>query len=217
MTVVAESRRAAPARPSPSPAVQPKRRWSLLVGGLLSVLMCAGIFAVVQLSGDARVQVLAIARSVAAGQPLAADDLKAVRVVPDPSVPLVKATQVDQVIGRSPAVPLAPGTLLTESQLGPAAWPAAGQAVVAAVFKPGTVPAGLAAGSHALVVIVAKGDVTGAVDSASAPQPVAATVVDVTAGTDGTGTTIVSLLVTRADAAKLAGTGADLSLVLVAS
>src|SRR4051812_13018013 len=126
MTAVSEGRRVAPPRPSPSPAVQPKRRWSLLVGGLLSILLCAGIFAVVQLRGDARIQVLAIARAVAAGQPLTADDLKAVRVVPDPSVPLVKAVEVDQVIGRSPAVPLAPGTLLAESQLGPASWPGAG-------------------------------------------------------------------------------------------
>lgn len=217
MTVVAESRRTAPARPSPHSPVQPKRRWSLLIGGLLSVLLCAGIFAVLQLRGDARVQVLAVDRAVAAGQPLAADDLKAVRVVPDPSVPLVKAVQVDQVIGRSPAVPLAPGTLLAESQLGPASWPAAGQAVVAAVFKPGGVPAGLAPGSRALVVTVAKSDVTGTSDASSAPVPVAATVVDITEGTDGPGTTVVSLLLARADAAKLAAAGSDLSLVLVAS
>jgi hypothetical protein len=216
MTVVAESRRTAPARPSPSPAVAPKRRWSLLIGGLLSVLLCAGVFAMIQLSGDARVQVLAVARAVPAGQPLTAEDLKAVRVVPDPSVPLVKATQTDQVVGRSPAVPLTPDTLLSESQLGPAAWPASGQAVVAAVFKPGGVPAGLAPGSHALVVTVAKSDVTGATGTASPGAPVAATIVDITAGTDGTGTTIVSLLLARADAAKLAGAGTDLSLVLVA-
>ncbi|GIE89737.1 hypothetical protein Are01nite_62170 [Actinoplanes regularis] len=188
----------------------------MLIGGLLSVLLCAGLFAMVQLSGDARVQVLAVARSVAAGQPLSAADLKAVRVVPDPSVPLVKAVQVDQVIGRSPAVPLAPDTLLTESQLGPVAWPAAREAVVAAVFKPGGVPAGLAPGSHALVVAVAKSDVTGATDSTLASAPVAATVVDIAAGADGTGTTVVSLLLTRADAAKLARAGADLSLILVA-
>ncbi|MFI1996823.1 SAF domain-containing protein [Actinoplanes sp. NPDC020271] len=216
MTVVAESRRIAPARPSPNPTVQPKRRWSLLIGGLLSVLLCAGIFAMVQLSGDARVQVLVISRAVAAGQPLTAEDLKAVRVVPDPGVPLVKAAQADQVIGRSPAVPLAPGTLLAESQLGPAAWPAAGQAVVAAVFKPGGVPSGLAPGSHTLVVTVAKSDVTGASKSGSVATPVAATVVDIADGADGTGTTIVSLLLSRDDAAKLAGAGSDLSLVLVA-
>ena len=217
MTTIVESRRTAPARPSPSPAVQPRRRWSLLIGGLLLVLLCAGVFAMVQLRGDARVQVLAIARPVAAGQPLAAADLKAVRIVPDPDVPLLKAVQVDQVIGRSPAVPLTPGTLLTETQLGPAAWPATGQAVMAAVFKQGAVPAGLAPGSHALVVTVAKSDVTGATETTPAAAPIAATVVDIAAGTDGTGTTVVSLLLSRTDAAKLAGTGADLALVLVAS
>ena len=64
MTAVAE-RAKAPARPSISTA-QPKRRWSLLVGGLLLVLLSAGVFAVIQLGGDARVQVLAVARPVAA-------------------------------------------------------------------------------------------------------------------------------------------------------
>ncbi|WP_239141517.1 SAF domain-containing protein [Actinoplanes campanulatus] len=169
-----------------------------------------------QLSDDARVEVLALARPVAAGQALTAEDLKSVRVVPDPGISLVNAVQIDQVVGRSPAVPLLPGTLLAESQLGPAAWPAAGQAVVASVFKPGGVPAGLAAGSHVLVVTVAKSDVTGVSTTASAPAPVAATVVDITAGFDGSGTSIVSLLLARAEAAKLAGAGVDLSLVLVA-
>jgi hypothetical protein len=67
MTAVVESRPAAAARAGLprgglNGAVQPKRRWSLLVGGLLLVLLCAGVFAVVQLGGDARVQVLAIGR-----------------------------------------------------------------------------------------------------------------------------------------------------------
>ena len=216
MTTVVESRRTTPARPNPSSAVQPRRRWSLLIGGLLSILVCAGVFAMIQLSGDARIEVLSISRPVAAGQPLSTEDLQAVRVVPDPGVPLVKAVQADQVIGRSPAVPLIPGTLLSESQLGPIAWPAAGQAVVAALFKPGAVPAGVAPGSHTLVVTVAKSDVTDAAPAASAHKPIAATVVDITAGADGTGTTVVSLLLNRADAAKLAATGGDLSLVLVA-
>ena len=74
MTAVAE-RAKAPARPSISTA-QPKRRWSLLVGGLLLVLLSAGVFAVIQLGGDARVQVLAVARPVAAGQPISAADLR---------------------------------------------------------------------------------------------------------------------------------------------
>jgi len=215
MTAVAE-RRATPARPTLNGAAQPKRRWSLLVGGLLLVLLCAGIFAVVQLGGDARVQVLAIARPVAAGQPISAEDLRVVGVVPDASVPLVRAGQAEQVIGRSAAVPLAAGTLLSESQLGPASWPDAGQAVVAAALKPGRVPAGIAPGSHVLVVTVAKDGSPEATGLPAAPVSVPATVVEVVPGVDGSGTTVVSLLLARDDATKLAGAGSELSLVVVA-
>ncbi|MDT4991580.1 MAG: hypothetical protein QOH97_1472 [Actinoplanes sp.] len=216
MTTVADSRRTAPARPILTESMQPKRRWSLLVGGLLLVLLCAGVFVAVQLRGDARVQVLAVARPVAAGQSLVAADLKPVKVVPDPQVPLVPASEAQQLVGRTAAVPLASGSLLAESQLGPAAWPAAGQAVVAAGFKEGRVPAGLAAGSRVLVVSVDKDTLSGSSDTPSSePKPVSATAVDVAPGPDGSGTTTVSLLVDRGDATKLAGTGSDLALVLV--
>ncbi|KAB1109123.1 hypothetical protein F6X54_20215 [Micromonospora aurantiaca] len=215
MTAVAESRRFAPARPILDGAAQPKRRWSLLVGGLLLVLLCAGIFAVVQLGGDAREQVLVVARPVAAGQVITAEDLRTARVVPDAGVSLVRAEQRQQVVGRSAAVPLAEGTLLAEAQLGPARWPDQGRAVVAAAFKPGRVPAGLAAGNHALVVTVAKEDSAGPADLPAARASIPAMVVDVAAGVDGSGTTVVSLLLGRDDATKLAGAGSELSLVLV--
>lgn len=214
MTAVAE-RSTTSARPSIG-AAQPKRRWSLLVGGLLLVLLSAGVFAVIQLGGDARVQVLAVARPVAAGQPISAADLRIVGVVPDPSVPLVRAGQIQQVVGRTAAVPLAADALLTESQLGPASWPAAGQAVVAVALKPGRVPAGIAPGSHVEVVTVAKDG--GPDDPAlpAAPVSVPATVVEVVLAADGADTTVVSLLLARDDATKVAATGSDVSLVVVA-
>ncbi|MFD6694189.1 SAF domain-containing protein [Micromonospora aurantiaca (nom. illeg.)] len=213
MTAVAE-RTQTPARPSISTA-QPKRRWSLLVGGLLLVLLSAGVFAVIQLGGDARLQVLAVARPVAAGQPISAADLRTVGVVPDPTIKLVAAGQAQQIVGRTPAVPLAEGVLLTESQLGPASWPDAGQAVVATALKPGQVPAGIAPGSRVLVVMVAKDG--GPADPAlrSAPVSVPATVVEVVPGADGADTTVVSLLLGRDDATKVAGSGSAVSLVVV--
>ncbi|NUR30048.1 MAG: hypothetical protein HOV83_30065 [Catenulispora sp.] len=214
MTAVAE-RSTTPARPSIG-AAQPKRRWSLLVGGLLLVLLCAGVFAVIQLGGDARVQVLAVARPVAAGQLISAADLRTVGVVPDRSVPLLRAGQAQQVIGRTAAVPLAADTLLTESQLGPANWPDAGQAVVAVALKPGRVPAGIAPGSHVLVVTVAKDGGPGDPALPAAPVSVPAVVVEVVPAADGADTTVVSLLLARDDATKVAATGSDVSLVVVA-
>lgn len=217
MTVVAESRQKnTSSRPGFDDAMRPRRRWSLLIAGLLLVLLCAGVFAVVQLGRDARTQVLAISRSMAAGQLIGAEDLRVVAVVPDPSLPLVPAGRAQQVVGRSAAVPLTVGTLLSESQLGPARWPEPGQAVVAAGFKPGRVPAGVAPGAHALVVTVATDGGPGDSGLSSVPASVPATVMEVAPGVDGSGTTVVSLLLARDDATRLASAGSELCLVLVA-
>lgn len=218
MTVLAEQRAGrAPAPAVVTGAVRPKRRWSRLVGGLLLVLVCAGIFAVVQLAGDARVQVLAVARPVAAGQVVGADDLRVVAVVPDASVRLVRASRLTEIVGQTAAVPLAPGTLLAESQLGPASWPSAGQAVVAVALKPGRVPVGLAAGSHVRIVTVAKEAPTENAGLPSAAVSVPAVVVGVSEAVDGAGTSVVSLLLAQDDATKVAGVGSELALVLVSS
>lgn len=216
MTVLADQRpRQKSAQAVVTGSVRPKRRWSLLVGGLLLILVCAGIFAVVQLSGDARVQVLAVARPVAAGQVISAEDLRVVGVVPDASVPLVRATRLTEIVGQTAAVPLAEGTLLAEAQLGPASWPQAGQAVVAVALKPGRVPSGLAAGSHVRIVTVAKETTNETAGLPPAPVSVPAVVVGVTEAVDGAGTSVVSLMLTQDDATKVAGAGSELALVLV--
>jgi hypothetical protein len=186
-----------------------------LVGGLLLVVVCAAVFAVVQLAGDARVQVLAVARAVAAGQVIGAEDLRVVAVVPDVSVPLVRASRLKGVAGQTAAVPLARGTLLAESQLGPVSWPRAGQAVVAVALKPGRVPAGLAAGSRVRIVTVAQAATAETQGPPSAPVP--AVVAGVVEAVDGAGTSVVSLLAATDDATKVAGAGAELALVLVSN
>jgi hypothetical protein len=217
MTVGVETRqRNAIAKSVGSPSVRPKRRVSLLIGGLLLVVVCAGIFALLQLRGDARTQVLAIARPVAAGQPITSQDLRVVRVMPDASVELIPAHEATQVLGRSAAVPLAEGSLLAESQLGPTVWPPSGQAVTSVALKPGRLPIGTTAGSHVVLVPVAK-EIPAEPSSASTSQPaVPATVVGVVEGVDGSGTSVVSLLLTQPDAVKVTGSAAEFALVLVA-
>jgi hypothetical protein len=205
--------RSARVRQGPAGTLAPKRRVPLLIGGLLLVLLCAGVFAVTQMSRDATVAVLAVARPVPAGQPLTESDLRTAYVVPDPGVALVRAADIAQVIGRSPAVPLAEGTLLGQSQLGPPAFPPSGQAVVAVAVKPGRAPAGLAPGAAVRVVTVDKDTATTAPSPAAAP--VAATVTEVSSTVDGTGTRVVSLLLSEADATRIAAEGSELALVLV--
>jgi hypothetical protein len=190
----------------------------LLVGGLLLMVACAGAFALVYLGADARVAALVVDRPLAAGQAVTAEDIRVVRIVPDPGVDLVPAGEAAQVVGRTVTVPLAEGTLLARSQLGPAGWPPPGEAVAAVPVKPGRLPAGITEGSRVLVVAVAPG---GTVEPGLPPEapgsPVAlvpATVVQVVEAVDGSGTSLVSLLLDQDDAVVVAGAAGDLALVL---
>jgi hypothetical protein len=200
----------------PQVSLRARRRAWLLVAGLLAMVVCAGAFALVYVGADARVQVLAAARPLAAGQTVTAGDLQVVRIVPDAGMALLPASGASQVIGRSVGVPVAAGTLLSESQLGPVAWPPAGQAVAALPVKPGRLPAGLAAGSRVLVVTVAADPVAQSGPAGQPPPsaPVPATVMAVAEGGDSTGTAVVTLLLAHADAVAVAGAAGDLALVL---
>jgi hypothetical protein len=193
--------------------LRPRRRGWLLVAGLLAMVVCAGAFALVYLGADARVAALAVARPLAAGQAVAAADLRVVRIVPDAGVQVVPAGQVSQVVGRRAAVPLPVGTLLNDALLGPAGWPPEGQAVVAVPVKVGRLPAGVTPGRLVLVVALASDTAAGPPEAAE-PSPVPAMVVDVAAAGDGSGTTVVTLLLARPEAVRIAAAGGEVTLVL---
>lgn len=216
MTVGAIDRRAHVAATRPAALTRrPKRPVWLLIASLLAMVICAGAFALVYLHADSRVQVLAVTRAVAAGQTIAVADLRVVRVVPDAGIKLVAASRVSQVIGAKAAVPLAAGSLLAESQLGPAAWPPSGQAAVAIPVKAGRLASGVTPGVRVLLVpVAAEGETPPALAGSSQLGPVKATVVRV-AATDGSGALVVSLLVARKDAARVAGAAGDMSIAVV--
>lgn len=216
MTVgVTASQRLTVAARSTTSSLRPRRRPWLLILGLLAMVVCAGAFSLVYLSSDARVQALAVTRPVAAGQTITAADLRVVRIVSDAGVEVVLAREASQVIGRTAAVPLTEGSLLADSQIGPAVWPPAGQAVVAVPVKAGRLAAGAAPGSQVLVISVAKDAAVEAPASPGAkPSPVRATVVQVIEAVDASGTSVVSLLLPREYAVAVAGAAGELSLAL---
>lgn len=196
-------------------SLRPRRRPWLAVGGLLAMVSAAGAFSLVYLGSDTRVPVLVVARPVAVGQELASADLRVVRLVPAPGVEVVRAGDVSAVVGHTAAVPLVAGSLLTAGELGPVSWPPAGQAVVAVPAKSGRLAAGVGPGTHVMVVSVTPAGA--GVGQGTGGQPalnVAGVVVAVTAGVDGAGTSVVSLLLPKDSAAVVAGTSADLSIVL---
>jgi hypothetical protein len=160
-------------------------------------------FAVLALRADPAVGVLTVARPVPAGQPVAAADLAVVRVVPGAGLSVFTEAELPSVVGRTAAVPLVPGSVLSPSHLGAVDWPPAGESVVAVALPAGRVPAGLVAGSWVTLLLTST-----AADAAEAGTSgrVPATVVQV-AVPDASGSVAVSLLARSEDARLVAAAG----------
>jgi hypothetical protein len=198
-----------------SNAVRPRRNPVHIVAGALLVVVLALAFMWIQLRSDQTVAVLVMARPVPAGHIITSPDLRVATVVPDAGVRLVAASQADTVVGRTAAVPLVAGALLSPDQVGPAAWPAAGEAVVALPLKPGRIPAGIAPGARVRVLTVASTEGSTGTSAAGGQAGVVATVVEVSREqVDASGTVVVSLLLRAADAG-VAAAGGDATLVLL--
>lgn len=215
----ASSRDWPPAAPADVPgsrlAPAPRRRSAphLLVGALLVVVCAAGaVVAAGQLSG--RESVLALARSVRAGQVLAVGDIRAVEVAAGSDLGLLPAAAASGVVGRPVAFALPAGTLLTRGTLGPARVPAAGEAVAAVGLKPGQFPPELEPGAG-VAVLVSAGTDPGAGSGPAAGTSWSGVVVAVQGG-GGEQTTVVSVRMAEADARAVAAAPAGrLSVVML--
>jgi hypothetical protein len=196
----------------------------LLLGAVLVVAAALGVSLVV--SGlDTRSEVVAVARPVAAGQVLAVADLATARVAVDASVATVPAARRGELVGRVARVPLAQGALLSPRQVGSGAvdWPPAGQAVAAVPVAADRAPDGLVAGTRVQVLVIPQGGAASAPATGEQGQTAAvpagvvqalATVVAVAESPDQLGGLAVSLLLSEQDAALLAATAGEVSLVL---
>jgi hypothetical protein len=123
------------------------------------------------------------------------------------------AAQRGTVVGRTAALPLPAGVLVSAQQLGQVAWPPAGQSVIAVGIKPGRAPAGLTAGTQVTVIVIpsaapgaggTSGTTAGGSANGGEPQVARAdaTVVSVTDAADQSGVSVVSLLLSAAGAAR---------------
>ncbi len=203
----------APPRAGRGPWRAARRRRRLpfvALGGLLVIVCVLGYaWGAVRL-GD-RVQVLAVARPVAAGQALTAADLRQVSAAQDPGVQLVPAAQADEVVGRAAVVPLLPGTLLTSSLVGEAAFPPAGKVAASLALKPGQYPQGLANGARVAVYVSATAGGEGPAAAANGSKSAGSThtrlqavVLGVDLAGDGQGSSVITLLLDASDGARLA-------------
>ncbi|ROO52806.1 SAF domain-containing protein [Micromonospora sp. Llam0] len=201
--------------PSPTGTRRPGRRSGRrVVAGVLLVLATVVTFWQVDLRRHIDEQFLAVARDVPAGQVITDADLRVAWVANPSGLALVPAQESGGIVGRTATVPLVAGSLLVSAQVGPVAWPAEGEAVIAVPVAPGRAPTSLTAGSRVVVLVAPAGG-----GGQLAPQQddgvrrAVATVVSVTAGADQVGTQLVTVLLAADAAEAVASAAGDVSLV----
>jgi hypothetical protein len=187
-------------------AARPARRVPYLLLGSILVVACAAAAVVVTMGLDNRQAVLMLARPVAVGQLLSAQDLRQTAMPTDTQVQAVPAAESSTVLGRPVAYSLPAGTLLTRFVIGAPATPAAGQAEAAVGLTAGQFPPSLASGARVAVLVSVASPPAGTSGSTVAP-PVAqwtATVAEIGASRTEQQTTVVTLLLPDDDARRLA-------------
>jgi hypothetical protein len=136
-------RRGQPADQAPSLRVGPpprQRRPALIAAAVLLVLVFAALNGALYLKAGQRTEVIAVAREVPAGRTLVVEDLKRVRITPDPNLHTIPVSAAADVVGKPAATNLLPGTLLTYQQIGASQVPAVGQAIAGLDLKGGQMP-----------------------------------------------------------------------------
>ncbi|MEU0465367.1 SAF domain-containing protein [Amycolatopsis sp. NPDC006131] len=194
-----------------------RRSVPYLLLGVLLVLVCAagGVFAGMQLGN--RESVLALARPVAVGQVLTAQDLKQVSMATDSGMDVMPASAASTVVGQPVAFSLPAGSLVTRSVLGAPQIPAQGKAIAAVGLKPGQFPPDLTPGTTVAVLTTpGQGTTTGTTTGTGQTSSWTAAVTGI-ATRETEQTTVVSLQLSESDARALASAPAgQLSLVAIA-
>ena len=178
----------------------------LIVGGAL----LAGLLA---MRLDQRVQMLAAKDTIKAGQVIDKEDLVSASVSSDLTT-LVRADQVDQVVGRTARVEISKGQLLDTSQLATDPVPGGDLQVVGVSANAGRVPAGgLQPGDKVDIVDIGSQNVIVSDAQVLAAKPSSGTSDDWTSGA------VISVLVDKKGAAKLASASANgtIAVILTAS
>lgn len=189
-----------------SPTTTPRRRNSarIAIGVIVLVLSVLGAMVLFSSATD-RVAVIGVARDVPAGHVVTEGDLREVSISGGDGLSTISANNAHRVVGRTAAVTLSAGSLVTPAQLTDGPTVPDGTVIAGAVLKPGQYPVGLAVGDSVEVVETTSPDATGA------GQPLSrgiATVVDVHEGPDGQSLLAISLAIPPKDAAAISSAGA---------
>ena len=206
----------APAGTSPAAAVPVmglRRAPRHLLLGLALLVGFSLLFAAMALRADPATGVLAVARPVPAGATISDADLAVMRIVPDAELDVFTEVDRDAVVGRTAAVPLVAGSILSPAHIGAPDWPPPGESVIAVAFPAGQVPAGLVAGSRVTVLLTSAPGLASVDTGGGVPVAVAASVVQVDPP-NVSGSVAVSLLLGSSDARLVAAAGGEVSVLL---
>jgi hypothetical protein len=188
-----------------APAPSGRRRLPLAAVAVLAAVASALGFAAMYISAGSRQPVLAVGRTVPAGQVIQGEDLVVANVSPDPAIDPLPASARSEVVGRAAASDLVAGSLLTEAHLGSESLLAPGESVVGVALRGGQLPtSSLRRGDRVIVAL------TGAPDAAdSVGRRVGeAWVWEVEPLGDSSGTMVISIVVPESDAPSLMGAAA---------
>ena len=172
--------------------------------GIVVIAVCALGFLMTSVSLGSRSAVLMLSSTVRAGQVIEASDLRSVQVSTGTGVSVIPTDESGSVIGKTAAITVDAGSLLTRSELGVSTVPGTGQAVLTVLVHFGSYPVDLAAGAQ---VAVATGFASGS-SSTGAAQPLAsdpqATVISVTPSTTSDGSVAVEMTTDANSASQIA-------------
>lgn len=193
-------------------AVRTRRRPAVVAIGV--ALIAVGSLAAVYLTQvvGRTVPVVALARSVQAGEAIERSDLTIAHVNTDPALHPVSADRLASLVGERAAMDLPAGSLLTEEAVTNKLVPGVGQSVVGVALTPAQLPAvPLRSGDRVRIVDTpaAQGD-----PPSKSPLTISGEVVSVVGPSD-TGLTVVNVLIPAAAAADLAAHVATARVALV--
>ncbi len=192
---------------------QLRAQW-LVLAAALTVLAGVLVAWAIDRAAD-RVDVVSIARPVAAGTVIQADDLTTTAIAFDsPVTGLAPASSMSALVGRVATVDLQPGVLLTAGMWADGTGLSAGERTVGALLPAGRYPSGIAQGSTAMAIATLRSDTgSGAGSGAGEGDDVEVRVLDVDA--DERGALRVTLAVPEAHATGVAMLAAADGLVLI--
>ncbi|MDX3099981.1 SAF domain-containing protein [Nonomuraea angiospora] len=154
-----------------------------------------------------RESVVVVARDVALGQPITAEDVSTAMVGVDQTVATVRGEDLRRVIGMRAASDLMRGMLVQSRMVTDQVTPQGDQQLIPIAVKPSRLPArGLHSGDRLLVVLRPEGQ---AVPDSKQPSAGIEAVVDQAKGPDNDGLMVVDVLVSRSDGPRLAALAAD--------